>query len=529
MTSAMELTGRQHLGSASEAGGAAGEPLQAVNPATGQSLPGTFAAPSDQQVDHACKLALAAAPAYAALPPEQRAAFLEAVAEELEAAKPALVERAGLETGLPPARLGGELARAAGQFRLYAGVLRAGQYLDVRMDTPLPDRKPLPRPALATMRVPIGPIAVFGASNFPMAYSAAGGDTASALAAGCPVVARAHPAHPGAAELAGSAVLAAAVRTGMPEGVYSLLTGPGNALGEALVQHPAIAGVGFTGSRKGGLALAALAAARPRPIPVFAEMSSVNPVFVLPGALAERGAQIGEGLAASVLLGVGQFCTNPGLVFALEGPGWDDLLAAVSAGISAAGAGTMLHAGIAKAYAEGASALRDIPGVETVAQGDEKAGCTAQPQLCVTTAEHFLAAPAMAQEVFGPASLLVRCRSFEQMLQAARGLEGQLTATLHFADADQPAARTLLPLLAEVAGRLIANGFPTGVEVGTAMVHGGPYPATTDSRWTAVGSMAIERWLRPVCFQGFPDALLPEALQSTNPLGLPRRVDSERG
>lgn len=493
--------------------------LQASDPATGRPLPGSFAHPSAEQIEQACHLADQAAAPYRETTPEQRAQFLEAIAEELEALGDPLIERAMAETGLPRPRLEGERARTANQFRLFAGVLRAGRFLRLTEDTPLPDRKPLPRPSLRTMRVAVGPVVVFGASNFPLAYSVAGGDTASALAAGCPVIARAHPAHPGTGELAGRAIQKAQARTGMPAGVFSMLTGSGNALGEALVKHPAVAGVGFTGSRKGGLALQTLAQARPVPIPVFAEMSSINPVFVLQSALEKRGEAIAQGFGASVTLGVGQFCTNPGLVIGIASPEWDRFEQAAAAAVKASTGAVMLHAGIAAAYQKGVEELRAIQGVELLAEGsvpENSVGRCGRPLLSVTTAAQFLADKRLSEEHFGPSSLLVRCTSKEEMLAVAHSLEGQLTCTLQLEAEDHAIAQSLVSILTTKAGRLIANGFPTGVEVGHAMVHGGPFPATTDSRWTSVGAAAIDRWLRPVCFQDFPAELLPIPLRSAS-------------
>jgi NADP-dependent aldehyde dehydrogenase len=531
MTSIAEsvLTGRQLIGYSEHDGSAPTTLLHGINPATGETLPGGFSTAGPDQVDAACSLAARASAAYGSFAPSRRAEFLEAIARELLSDAEPLTERAHQETGLPMARVQGELNRTAGQMTLFAQVLRKGDYLRATLDTADATRTPLPKPAMRTLQVPLGPIAVFGASNFPLAYSAAGGDTASALAAGCPVVMRAHPAHPGTGEMAARAVLRAAQHTGMPEGVYSLLTGRGNPLGQQVVQHPAIRGVGFTGSRKGGLALAELAAKRPHPIPVFAEMSSVNPVFVLPGALHTRAHAIAAGLVASVLQGVGQFCTSPGLVFGVRGADWDAFTAAAGKALEGSTPGTMLHSGIAEAYTQNAGALASLPGVTTLARGrtGHGAGAYSQalPQLCATDARAFLKEPRMMEEVFGPASLLVACDSVEQMYEIVAALEGQLTATVHLEPSDYAAAPQLIAQLAQAAGRLIANGFPTGLEVGYATIHGGPYPATTDSRWTAVGARAIERWLRPLCFQDFPDELLPDALRTANPLGLPRLED----
>lgn len=537
----LSITGNQLLADTEAPGLLAAEVARAINPANGEVLPGTFAAPSLQQIDTACNLAADAAAAFAAITPEQRATFLEAIAEELLAAGSALIERAQQESGLPQARLEGERARTIGQLQLFATELRRGQFLGICIDTPQPERKPLPRPSLRSMHVPIGPVAVFGASNFPLAFSVAGGDTASALAAGCPVVVRAHPAHLGTSELAGRAILRAVHRTGMPAGVFSLLTGPGNALGLSLVSHPAIQAVGFTGSRKAGLALLAVAQARPRPIPVFAEMSSINPVFLLPQALLQNGPAIAAGLAASVLLGAGQFCTNPGLVFGVNGPAWDTFAQATANAMANAKAATMLHRGIAQAYEQGALRMANVPGVRILARGETGGMETGEAMLCSTTADVFLHNNTLAEEVFGPATLLVSCASIDQLLEAAMQLEGQLTCTLHFAETpgqtalpksrpgneptDASLVRQLLPILQTKAGRILANGLPTGVEVGTAMVHGGPFPASTDSRYTSVGTMAIKRWLRPVCFQDFPEDLLPTPLQNRFADSAPRLVD----
>jgi alpha-ketoglutaric semialdehyde dehydrogenase len=503
-----KIRGRQWIGGVAVLGTAPGNPLQAINPATGELLAPAFPAASAEQIDAACRLAGEATRPFGAMPPEARALFLDAIAEELVALGPVLIERATAETGLPAARIEGERGRTVGQLRLFATLLREGRILQFVTDDADPERKPLPKPALRTRRIGLGPVAVFGASNFPLAFSIAGGDTASALAAGCPVVAKAHPGHPGTSELAASAIVQAAKRTGMPAGVFALLTGGGNALGEAIVQHPAICAVGFTGSRSGGLALTRLAQQRSRPVPVFAEMSSVNPVFVLPGALEERAEAIGKALAASVLLGVGQFCTSPGVVFGVRGPAWNRFVLAAADAMRTAPAGVMLHAGIASAYVQNAAGLRSIEGVETLAEGAAASANAGRALVCHATAQLYRKEARLSDEVFGPASLLVACADTAEMLAAAEALEGQLTCTVHFSAEDHSTVRALLPILQQKAGRLVANGFPTGVEVGMVMVHGGPFPATTDSRFTSVGAMAIERWLRPVCYQDFPEELL---------------------
>ena len=445
------------------------------------------------------------------------AAAIEALGEEL-------IERAMSESGLPAARLAGERARTVGQLRLFARVVRDGAWQDARIDPALPERQPLPRPDLRLRQVALGPVAVFGASNFPLAFSVAGGDTASAWAAGCPVVVKGHPAHPGTSELVGRAIQKAVAACGLPEGVFSLLTGTAHELGAALVADPRIMAVGFTGSRAGGLALVRIAAARPVPIPVYAEMSAVNPVLLLPAALAARAEELARGFVASLTLGAGQFCTNPGLLLAIAGPDLDRFVAAAAAALAQVPAATMLTPGIHAAYERGVDAF--AARAELVARGGAGQGPHAcRAALLATDARSFAAEPALAHEVFGAAALLVRCADAAELVALVEGLEGQLTATLQLDPADHPLARRLLPLLERRAGRILAQGWPTGVEVGHAMVHGGPYPATSDGRTSSVGTLAIRRFLRPVCYQDLPDDLLPPALQAANPQGLPRLVD----
>jgi NADP-dependent aldehyde dehydrogenase len=370
-------------------------------------------------------------------------------------------------------------------------------------------------------------VAVFGASNFPLAFSVAGGDTASALAAGCPVVVKAHTAHLGTSELVGRAVQKAVAQCGLPEGVFSMVYGDGRTIGQQLVSHPAIKAVGFTGSRQGGTALLRAAASRPEPIPVYAEMSSVNPVFLLPGALTS-GATLAQGFVDSLTLGVGQFCTNPGLVFALASPELDGFVQAAGQALAAKGAGTMLTAGIHDAYNSGVARLGGTSGLNEVARGSAQGtGCAAQAALYVCEAETFLGNPDLQDEVFGPAAVVVRFTDAQQLVRAAESLHGQLTATVHAQSSDQAIAAMLLPVLERKAGRVLFNGFPTGVEVSHAMVHGGPFPATSDSRSTSVGATAIDRFLRPVCYQNVPEGLLPEALRDDNPLRLARVQDGE--
>lgn len=519
------LSGEMIIGAAMVRG--ADGVLHAINASTGEKLEPAYLAGGVAEVDRACALADAAFDTYRNTSPEDRARFLERIADEIEALGDTLLERASLESGLPLARLTGERGRTTGQLRLFAQTVRAGRWQSATIDRALPQRA-VPRPDLRLQKIAVGPVAVFGASNFPLAFSVAGGDTASALAAGCPVVVKAHPAHLGTSELVGRAIQKAVVDSKLPEGVFSLLVGAGNELGGALVKHDAIQAVGFTGSRAGGLALAGLALARKQPIPVYAEMSSINPMFVLPSALEQRGAAIAKGFIDSLVMGVGQFCTNPGLVIALEGPALQTLREAASAALVEKPAGVMLTRGIHSAYVEGEAARCASGKVNLLAAG-QQAPDRAQAAFYETSAENFLAHESLGNEVFGPSSLLVVCRNVDEVLAVARGLEGQLTATLQADAQDRELAGRLLRILERKAGRVLFNGFPTGVEVCHAMVHGGPFPATTDSRSTSVGTMAIERYLRPVCYQDVPAELLPAALSDDNPLGLWRLVEGELG
>ncbi len=526
----MTLTGEMLIGASCVAGTDGGQ--RAFNPTTNAEIAEpVFGFGTAADVDRAATLAAAAFDEYRALPLARRAAFLEAIADRIMALGDALLERAHAETGLPMARLTGERGRTVGQLRLFAAVVRDGHFLHATIDPAQPQRQPAPRADLRLARIPLGPVAVFGASNFPLAFSVAGGDTASALAAGAPVVVKAHGAHLGTSELVGRAIQQAAREQGLPEGVFSLLIGAGRSIGEALVAHPAIKAVGFTGSRQGGLALVAIANRRPEPIPVYAEMSAINPVFLLPGALAQRAEAIGQGFADSLTMGAGQFCTNPGLVLGIDGPDLDRFVRSAAEALGRKNAQTMLTAGIHGAYRSGVEAVAATPGVQPVAQGQAAGELhnAAQAALFTTDASHFMAQHALSSEVFGPASLVVRAKDMDELIAVAEQLEGQLTATLHLEAADHPLARRLLPVLERKAGRLLANGFPTGVEVCHAMVHGGPYPSTSNSMFTSVGASAIDRFLRPVCYQDLPDALLPEALQQANPLGLWRLTDGQPG
>ncbi|MDH5856002.1 aldehyde dehydrogenase (NADP(+)) [Lampropedia aestuarii] len=499
---------------------------KAFNPSTNAELEPSFGFGGAAEVNQAAALAEQAFDRYRATSLADRAAFLERIADEIMAIGDVLLERAHAETGLPLARLTGERGRTVGQLRLFAELVRSGRFLTATIDPAQPQRQPLPRSDLRLAKVALGPVAVFGASNFPLAFSVAGGDTASALAAGCPVVVKGHSAHLGTSELVGQAIQKAVAASGLPEGVFSLIFGAGGKVGDALVKHPAIKAVGFTGSRNGGLALVAAANARPEPIPVYAEMSAVNPVFLFPAALQARGEAIGKGFADSLTMGAGQFCTNPGLVVAVEGPGFDSFLQAASAALETKPASVMLTPGIHKAYTSGIAALDSAAELERVAQGTtEGQPNTAQANLYVTTAENYLANHALQAEVFGPASVVVTVRDVQEFVAFAEKLEGQLTATLQLDQADYAAAAALVPVLERKVGRILVNGFPTGVEVSHAMVHGGPFPATSNGAFTSVGTSAIDRFLRPVCYQDFPDALLPTALQQANPDAIARLVD----
>jgi len=503
-------------------GEASGASFHGFNPVDGGPLQPAFPSAGLPLVDSAVEAAVQAAPGFAAASGLVRGSLLRAIADGLDAAVEELVERARLETALPRPRLAGETARTSGQLRMFAALVEEGSWVDARIDTANPARTP-PKPDLRSMLRPIGPVAVFGASNFPLAFSVAGGDTASALAAGNPVVVKAHPAHPGTSAIAGRIVAEAIERTGLPAGTFSLLFDAGHTVGAALVQHPGIRAVGFTGSFRGGKALLELAARRPDPIPVYAEMGSVNPVFLLPEAIAAGPKQLAAGLHGSFTLGAGQFCTKPGLVFLeASGSATEEFLSEMRALTGAAAPVSLLTEGIAHKFREG---VEERARLRTSAGAEGSRGFAAQTALFETTGAAFLAEPALAEEIFGPATLLVLCESREELLSAARGLAGQLTATVHGTEAELRRYAELLAVLETKAGRIVVNGFPTGVEVGHAQVHGGPWPATSDGRSTSVGAMAILRFARPVAFQGFPEGALPPELRDENPLGIRRLRD----
>ena len=523
MTNAATLTGEFFI--AGERRGS-GETFHAYDPGAGATIDDIgFFASSDDDLADACAAAEAAAIPYADLPLETRAAFLDAIAKNIEALGDALIERAALESGLPVARITGERGRTCGQLRLFASEVRDGQWLKLRIDHSDPARTP-PKPDLRLRMVPLGPVAVFGASNFPLAFSTAGGDTASALAAGSPVVVKGHPAHPGTSEFIAGAIVQAAADTGVPAGVFSLLSGTGHSIGAALVADPRIQAVGFTGSRTGGEALMRIAAARIQPIPVFAEMSAINPVILLPAALAARGKALAAGFIGSLTLGSGQFCTNPGLLLAIDSPDLDAFLAEAGQAIEAQAPQTMLTAGIHAAYEKGSAALAATAEVKTIARGVHPTGPhEGRAILFSVSAGDWLANAELRHEVFGAASIVVRCTDRDELLSVLARLEGQLTATLHMDDADLDDARALLPVLERRVGRILANGWPTGVEVTHAINHGGPYPATSDGRTTSVGTLAIDRFLRPVSYQDLPTALLPQVLREGGQTGIMARID----
>ncbi len=525
----MTFSGKSLIGFREASGN--GDSFSAWNPATGQKIEPTFYAATTKETDDAVNLAGAAFPAYSRISSTARAAFLRHIASRIEAITEELVERAHLETALPKPRLTSETGRTCNQLRLFASVVEEGSWVGARIDRADPDRKPLAKPDVRSMLYPIGPVIVFGASNFPLAFSFAGGDTASALAAGNPVIFKAHPAHPSTSELVARAIIESIREEDLPDGVFSLLFDSGNAVGAQLVQHPLVRAGGFTGSTAGGRALMNLAAARPEPIPFYAEMGSTNPVFLLPGALASRGKEIAGQLHGSFTLGSGQFCTKPGLIFV---PQSNEATAFVNEfqGKSAQSQNfTLLTVGISTAYRREIEHRRKLAGgVAVLAEGEQPG---AEPAFLAgavvfqTDAQTFLANPDLSAEVFGPSTLLVECANRDQITNAAQNLGGHLTATIHGTEKDLEDFADLVEILKSKVGRIVFNGYPTGVEVNHAMVHGGPYPASSDSRTTSVGTMAILRFARPVCYQNFPNPALPDALKNANPRRILRMVDGE--
>ena len=499
--------------------------LESINATDYQPTGYLFSQASIEEVDAAAQAAEAAFVLYSQTSQEQRAGFLDEIAVEIEALGASLQEVASLETGLPLARLQGETGRITGQLRLFAQLLRRGDFYAARIDPALPNRKPMPRVDLRQYKVGLGPVAVFGASNFPLAFSTAGGDTVAALAAGCSVVFKAHSGHMATAELVAEAIEKAVVKCGMPAGTFNMIFG--GRIGADLVAHPLIQAVGFTGSLDGGMALYNIAQNRPQPIPVFAEMSSVNPLVVMPQALAVRGAQIAQDTVASFNMGCGQFCTNPGMILGIKSPEYTQLIVQLTEIMNAKTAQTMLNAGTLKSYVSGLEHLTKHQGIEHLA-GQAQQGDQAQPQLFKADVELLLAGDQLLQEeIFGPTTIVIEVEDHAQLIQALGSMNGQLTASLIADEEDLGVFADVVPVLEEKAGRLLLNGYPTGVEVSDAMVHGGPYPATSDARGTSVGTLAIDRYLRPVCYQNYPQSLLPEALRDENPLKLLRLVNGE--
>lgn len=522
----MNLSGNLFIG-ADEVAASAGR-MKALNPATNQPVEPEFAFGGSAEVDRAAKLADEAFDSYSHTGLAERASFLERIADNLDSVRKELAARTALETGLPEAQLEGEAAKAATQFRQFADVVRKGRFLQVAIDPAQPARQPRLRIDHRLQKIAIGPVAIFGASNFPIAYSVAGGDTASALASGATVILKSHNAHPGASEIQARAIRQAVRDSGLHPGVFSMLRGGGNAIGEALVDHPLVKGVTFTGSEGGGMALYRRAQQRPDPIPVFTEMTSVNPTFILPRALVARGSAIGDGFAERMLVNVGQACLKPAILIAIEGPGLAEMRRAAAARISEAPARTMLTPGIHAAYIAGLSRL-EAAGAKRVTEGQPvTAELDGRSALFEVDGHAFLSHADLAEEVFGPAALLVKVRDEHQLLAVARSFRGQLSATMHLDDGDLRVAHGLLPLLERRTGRIVVNAFSHPQEVSFASIHGGPFPATSDSRFTSVGMTAIERFLRPVCYQGFPDALLPGSLRADNPWQVPRVVDGQQ-
>ena len=519
------LTGHSLLNGEPQQG--TGTAFTGCNPATGERLDPVYHCASTEDVDRAANLAEEAFAIYSRLPGTEKGRFLLHIAAGIESIAPELVERAHQETALPEKRLQGEVARTVNQLRLFAQVLEEGSWAMARIDPAEPQRTPLPRADIRSVLRPLGPVAVFGASNFPLAFSVAGGDTASALAAGNPVIVKAHSAHPGTSEMVGQVICRSLRECGLPAGTFALIFGSGAQVGSALVQHPAIKAMGFTGSLSAGKALIQLAAERPEPIPCFMEMSSTNPLFVLPEALRTRGAEIAKGLFASFTLGVGQFCTKPGLIFLPRNEDADVLVAELVAHVQQASPSPMLTEGICKSYKSGVARRQGHDGVEILSQPSLKinGAVHVSPALFQVKGSELLRNPELMKEIFGPSALIVRYADRQELIALVYALEGQLTATLHGTDDDIADFADLVAILERKAGRLVVNGYPTGVEVCHAMVHGGPYPATSDSRHTSVGTQAIYRFARPVCYQDFPQAALPDELKDENPLGIWRLIN----
>jgi len=523
----MELTGKNIIGASFSGEGQ--DSFYAVNPGSGAQLTTAFKEATASEIDKAIALAVQAFKSYRTKSGNEKAAFLDSIADEIIALGDDLIQGCMQETGLPEARLIGERGRTVNQLKLFASLLRDGSWVDARIDNADPERKPVPKPDVRSMQRALGPVGVFGASNFPLAFSVAGGDTVSALAAGCTVVVKAHPAHPGTCERVGYAIQQAVRKSGMPEGTFSMVQGKSTAVGLSLVRHPMIKAIGFTGSFRGGKALFDEAAKRSEPIPVYAEMGSTNPVFILPGILREKSETIAKDFAASVTLGVGQFCTNPGLVFLQQSDDERKFKSTLSDAIKVMDPGVMLTGDIRNNFKRGLAKLKDAKGVQVLAQAkDEKTNHDASAHILHSDVNSFLSETLLEEEVFGPSSVIISGKSKDELLLAASKLGGHLTATIHGTEDDLKNYADLIAVLEQKVGRLVINGYPTGVEVCHAMVHGGPYPSTSDSRTTSVGTLAITRFARPVCYQNFPSFLLPDELKNDNPLKIWRMVDGER-
>ncbi|BCB42538.1 aldehyde dehydrogenase [Vibrio alginolyticus] len=495
----------------------------AVNAFTGEPLPTAFPVHVEQEVNQAASAAQSVAREFRQLSNAKRASLLCSIASELEVKSEEIVARAHLETALPEARLSGEIGRTANQLRLFAEVVSSGNHHQAIFDTPNPNRQPLPKPDIRRQQIAIGPVAVFGASNFPLAFSTAGGDTTSALAAGCPVIVKGHTAHPGTSQLVAECIEAALEKECLPQAIFTLLQGNKRALGQALVTHPKIKGVGFTGSVSGGRALFNLAQQRPEPIPFYGELGAINPTFILPSAI-RANASLAEEFVASMTLGCGQFCTKPGVVFVLNSPETQAFIETAQGLIRQQSTATLLTQGIRETYESEVDKRASETGIN-VTRSEQAEVANVAPVLFVTDSKNWRKNPQWEEEIFGPQSLIVICEDFDDMLKLSDSLTGSLTATLHATAEDEEQAKQLLPSLEEIAGRIVFNGWPTGVEVGYAMVHGGPYPASTNSASTSVGAEAIHRWLRPVAYQALPESLLPDSLKASNPLGIQRAID----
>lgn len=518
------ITGEQLIGFSSSARGSG--TFRTHNPQTGAPTPWSFSEATPEEAEAAMAMASRAHEAYREVPGSRRAEYLRAIAGALEADAEHLIPVYIEESGLPEGRARGELGRTVGQLRAFADLVAEGSWVEARIDTAQPDRQPVPKPDIRKCQVPLGPVVVFGASNFPFAFSTAGGDTASALAAGCPVVVKGHPLHAGTGEAVARRVLRAARETRMPEGVFSHLQGNGKALGSWLVQHPLTRAVGFTGSREGGLALSRLGRERAEPIPVFAEMGSINPVVVLPSAT-DPALGWAAAYAQSVTLGAGQFCTNPGLMLGIDGEGWQQFTRSLAEAITRLPQACMLHASMASRFRSLRADFLALGGVHEVMAGSPGEGALVGGTVAAVSGKEFIANPGLQREVFGPFTLAVSCTDAAELEEAVRYLEGQLTASLLGEEKEFHHYSALLGLLRERAGRLLLNGVPTGVEVCPSMHHGGPFPATNDARFTSVGTDAIRRWTRPLALQNAPASLLPPELRDENPLGIWRLVNGK--